>query len=246
MGRTFACSDLHGMLPFFEQICEMLEPDDIVYFLGDAGDRGPEPWKTIKRVAEHPQFIYLKGNHEDMLVRALKEYKYYGRGHDFSLLCHNGGRDTFEQCIEEDEIDKWITYLDRLPVIKTYKREDESEIIMTHAGFTPHREDGVLWIPSSKDLIWDRYHYYEPKWREECGDKTYIVHGHTPIIYLMDDILGEICEPEEEDMDWIPFWYCDDHKCCIDAGAFFTGEFCLLDLDTFEYYHFSTPLKKSF
>ena len=76
MGRTFACSDLHGMLPFFEQICEMLESDDIVYFLGDAGDRGPEPWETIKRIAEHPQFIYLKGNHEDMLVRALTESKY--------------------------------------------------------------------------------------------------------------------------------------------------------------------------
>ena len=242
MGRTFACSDLHDMLPFFEKIVEMLEPDDVVYFLGDAGDRGPEPWETIKQVAAHPQFIYLKGNHEDMLVKALKEYKAYGgRGSAYSLLCHNGGGITFEQCVDKEDIDYWIKYLDSLPTIKTYKRDDGIEIILTHAGFTPYiDEDGEMYIPRDKDLIWNRYHYYEPKWRECSGENVYIIHGHTPIIYLMDDILGEICEPEEDDMDWIPFWYCEDHKCCIDSGAFFTGEFCLLDLDTWEYFHFST------
>lgn len=248
MGKTYACSDLHGMICFFDKIVEILEPDDVVYFLGDAGDRGPDPWETIKRVAAHPQFIYLKGNHEDMLVKALKEYEYYGgRGSAFSLLCRNGGRETFEQCIAEGEVKKWIEYFDKLPVLKTYIREDKSEVILTHAGFTPFYDDtGDLFIPREKDLIWDRCHYYEPKWRKRCGDKTYIVHGHTPIIYLMEDILPEICELEEEDMDWVPFWYCEDHKCCIDSGAFFTGEFSLLDLDTFEYIHFSTPLKKSF
>lgn len=240
MGKTYACSDLHGMSCFFDKIAKMLEPDDVVYFLGDAGDRGPEPWETIKRVAGHPQFIYLKGNHEDMLVRALKEYKLYGgRGSDFSLLVRNGGRDTFEQCIAENQLDYWIEYLDSLPTIKTYKREDNSVVILTHAGFTPYIDPDTeeMYVPRNKDLIWDRCHYYEPKWRKTSGENVYIIHGHTPIIYLMEDILPEICDPEEDEMDWVPFWYCEDHKCCIDAGAFFTGEFVLLDLDTWEYIH---------
>ena len=63
----YAVSDLHGHLEIYKQIKAMLKPGDIVYCLGDCGDRGPRPWETIKAVYEDPQFIYLKGNHEDML-----------------------------------------------------------------------------------------------------------------------------------------------------------------------------------
>lgn len=40
---TYACSDLHGRLDLLEQIQSFLKSDDRVYFLGDAGDRGPDP-----------------------------------------------------------------------------------------------------------------------------------------------------------------------------------------------------------
>ena len=36
---TYACSDLHGRLDLLKQIQDFLQPDDTVYFLGDAGDR---------------------------------------------------------------------------------------------------------------------------------------------------------------------------------------------------------------
>ena len=70
---TYACSDLHGRLDLLKQIQDFLQPDDTVYFLGDAGDRGPNPWETIKAVAQDKRFIYLKGNHEDMLVKAMED-----------------------------------------------------------------------------------------------------------------------------------------------------------------------------
>ncbi len=243
---TYACSDLHGMLSIFEQICEILEPDDIVYFLGDAGDRGPEPWETIKRVAEHPQFIYLKGNHEDMLEKALIEHKKdLFDNYRYRILYRNGGEETFEQSLKEEDVDKWIVFLQGLPAIKTYYRKDGNLVILTHAGFHPYFEDEELYIPDDYDLIWDRDHIYDPKWRYE--DKNiYIIHGHTPIPIMKEELFGEICNSEEEEENITPFWYCEGRKCCIDAGAFFTGEFCLLDLDTFEYHHFSTSLKKSF
>ena len=241
MGKTYACSDLHGMLDFFNKIVEMLEPDDTVYFLGDAGDRGPDSWETIKKVYEHPQFIYLKGNHEDMLIKALKEYQQFDcMGHEYRLLHMNGGVRTFEDCLEEENINDWIVKLDELPVLETYVNKEGKTILLSHAGFTPYIEDKELYTPSNKDLIWDRTHYYSTTWREYSGNNNYIVHGHTPMQYLKADIMLKAYKPNNEsDEKYIPFWYCEDHKCCIDSGAFFTKQFCLLDLDTFEYYHFT-------
>lgn len=39
---VYALSDLHGYLDLYKQIKEFLKPEDKVYFLGDAGDRGPQ------------------------------------------------------------------------------------------------------------------------------------------------------------------------------------------------------------
>ena len=68
---TYAISDLHGRMDLFRQVKEFLQPEDVVYVLGDCGDRGPAGWELIKTVYEDPQFIYLMGNHEDMLVNAM-------------------------------------------------------------------------------------------------------------------------------------------------------------------------------
>ena len=70
---NFAVSDLHGHLKLYNKIKKFLKPEDTVYCLGDCGDRGPDAWETIKAVAKDEQFIYLKGNHEDMLVKAALE-----------------------------------------------------------------------------------------------------------------------------------------------------------------------------
>ena len=47
---VYACSDLHGCMKFYKEIKKMLQPEDKVFFLGDAGDRGPEPWETIQAI----------------------------------------------------------------------------------------------------------------------------------------------------------------------------------------------------
>ena len=38
---TYAISDLHGRMDLFRQVKEFLQPEDVVYVLGDCGDRGP-------------------------------------------------------------------------------------------------------------------------------------------------------------------------------------------------------------
>ena len=70
---VYACSDLHGRLDLYKQIKAFLNPEDTVYFLGDAGDRGPDSWELIKTIYSDDQFVYLMGNHEEMLVEAMKD-----------------------------------------------------------------------------------------------------------------------------------------------------------------------------
>lgn len=230
----YVCSDLHGMMIFYKTIKEFLQPDDVVYFLGDAGDRGPEPWACIKAILSDPQFIYIKGNHEDMLVNALGK----GYGSRYSLLRRNGGKDTYEQCLAEPDWAQWRIKMHNLPTKATYVNTQGETIYLSHAGFTPRAtEDGDLRWVWDEDLIWSRDHFLDAWPEDEMFKKAIVVHGHTPVPYLLEDIdpacrMGEV-EPGA-------LWYCDGHKVCVDAGAVFTGYCSLLNLDTWDEEVFST------
>lgn len=228
MGRVFACSDLHGMLHLWKNIVETLEPDDTIFVLGDCGDRGPHPWETLKAVLNEPRAILLKGNHEDMLVKAMGR----GYGSAFALLRSNGGKKTFEEAMEEPNWQSWKSRLAELPDKATYVNAQGETVYLSHAGFTPQTDhQGQMRWMWTEDLIWDRDHFLD-KWPEdEVFQKAIVVHGHTPIPYLLDEIdpdcrMGEI-EPGS-------LWYADGHKCCIDCGAVFTGYCVLLNLDTWD------------
>ena len=69
--NRYAIADLHGQLDLLRQVKEYLHEDDILYILGDSGDRGPQPWATLKMSLDDPQFIYLMGNHDLMLLDAI-------------------------------------------------------------------------------------------------------------------------------------------------------------------------------
>ena len=230
----YVCSDFHGMMVFYQTIKDFIQPEDIVYYLGDAGDRGPEPWECIKAILEDPQFIYIKGNHEDMLVNALGK----GYGSRYNLLRSNGGERTYKQCLAEDEWAKWRLKINLLPTKEIYVNSKGETIYLSHAGFTPelNREGELLW-PWAEDLIWSRDHFLD-KWpKDKMFEKAIVIHGHTPTVYLLDEIdpaymLGEMGPGA--------VWYCDNHKICVDTGAVFTGYCSLLNIDTWEEHIFNT------
>lgn len=231
---VYACSDLHGMLRFYKAVKEMLQPEDVVYFLGDAGDRGPEPWECIKTILNDPQFIYIKGNHEDMLVDAMG----HGYGSAWALLRSNGGKKTCEAAMDEPDWKEWRAKLAALPTKATYTNTQGQTVYLSHAGFTPSTDhQGQMRWMWDRDLIWDRDHFFDEWPEDEIFQKAVVVHGHTPIPYLLDEIdsactMGEI-EPGA-------LWYADGKKCCIDCGAVFTGIFVLIDLDTWEEHVFNS------
>lgn len=218
---VYAISDLHGSLNLFKQIQSFTKKDDTIYVLGDCGDRGNEPWQVIKEVAKDKRFVYLKGNHEDMLVKALNDYKRDGDigGYNCLLLFQNGGYDTFLGLSEEDNADAWSFYLKKRPVLATYVNKDKIKIYLCHAGFSPYKD----FKSSEIDFLWDRDHYFDLviEW-EDC----IVVHGHTPIPYICKDL--NLKNPEGA------LWYANSRKVCIDKATYQSKKIVLLNLDTFE------------
>lgn len=231
----YVCSDLHGMYDIYEQMCNYIKPEDKVICLGDCGDRGYNGWELIKAVYNNPQFTYLMGNHEDMLVNAMEEHLAgYSFNNSLQLVIYNGGFETYKSWLRETDANKkiWYKHLKALPLkLDYYCAENGTIWHLTHAGYTPYGPEPM----SAKRLLWDRKHFKdvidapdpnETEWNEVC------VHGHTPIHFLVDE-LGRPA-PTEPDI----VVYADDHKIDIDNGSFATGWAVLLNLDTFEYMQF--------
>ena len=225
---VYAISDLHGHYEIYEKVKQLLKPEDKVYCLGDCGDRGPRNFETIAAVYQDPQWTYIKGNHEDMLVKALLEAK------EASLytpclmsLLNNGGNKTFDEftSLSNEEQDMWITRLSNLPRQLTYVNENGRIIHLTHAGYTPP-------IENNPDLLWDRTHFYDP-WPDKFHTHI-IVHGHTPVQYLatrLNNLLGTNFADNDPHG---AVKYCNNHKIDIDGGIYRYGYAILLNLDTFE------------
>lgn len=226
MGRVFAVSDLHGMYDLWTQIKHFLEPDDTLYVLGDCADRGERGWDIIKEVYEHPQTIYIKGNHEDMLVNAMHYYNKYGNKNtrEYKLLRNNGGGSTFHDwsCENQEERQKWYERLRDLPLQLDYINKNGHTVRLSHAGFTPGAKT------TNEDLLWDRSHFLLFYDFEDV-----IVHGHTPVQYLAEDLKLDVNYREPEII-----YYNYDHKIDIDMLSAYTNRAVLLDLDTFDEHYF--------
>ena len=240
---VYACSDMHGCLHFYNEIKKMLKPEDQVFFLGDAGDRGPHPWECIKAILNDPQWVYIKGNHELMLIDCLEDYRDdgYPSYHSVSLLSRNGGDQTFEEAIQDPEWLKVLGQLKRLPNHAEYQNANGERVLLSHAGFTPWITEGnqLRW-PIERDLVWDREHFFDGWPDDEICDNMVIVHGHTPTIYLADHYLPWQFKDVEVEPGAI--WYEGNRKVDIDSGAFFSGYFTLLDLDTWDEHVFETEI----
>ena len=244
----YAISDLHGMYDIFEQVNNFIKSDNIVYFLGDATDRGPEGWKLMKAIYEHPNWVYLKGNHEDMLYNAYRTYKDFGYlDYEYMLLIQNGGDATWEDAIADPEVEKWMGIINSLPFYTDVINDSHTHIHLCHSGYLPANPGKMESHHVAHDILWDRRHYFY-KWNKGVYGYDIVVHGHTPIPYIKDELENTYEEPWE----FGAYWYCPDdevileHKCCIDNATYNTNIACLLDLNTFDEHIFRSSMKKYF
>lgn len=210
---TYVTSDLHGMYDLYLKIKEILKPEDTLYYLGDACDRGPRGWELIKSLLANPQVVYLKGNHEDMLIKVYNDYAKYA-----PLHIANGGKATLCDCFADPIAEKVITELSLLPLVAEYTNKNHQTFLMSHAGFTPP-------MTPQTDYIWDRTHFYED-WSKDID--SIIIHGHTPIYHLAGKL--DIDVPNGS------LHYCNGHKICVDCWSCATKAAILFNLDTLEDY----------
>jgi serine/threonine protein phosphatase 1 len=170
MPRTYAVPDLHGRYDLLEAALEAIEHDadeGTIVFLGDYVDRGLQSRQVVERLIAGPpaawRWICLKGNHEDMLVEALRSPS----KRDWWL--ENGGTETVlsyggTRRIPEDHVN-WMASRPALHV--------DRHRIFVHAGVDPA---APIEAQSQRTLLWHRWQR-----DEDCQHpRGHIVHGHTP------------------------------------------------------------------
>lgn len=231
---VYCISDLHGRYDVWKKMKEIFTDDDTIFCLGDCGDRGPDGWKLITEMLSTDNVIYLKGNHEDMLINAADEYLERDCicGDEWYLLALNGGNQTFEDWAMDPYRERWLHQLKWLPQYKQYVNKDGITFLMSHAGYAPTKFD--INPNNADDLLWDRSHFFE-RWDKNL--KNYIIlHGHTNF-YHIKQCLGDLdqnSKSELYDKNIGAYWYCNEHKCSLDRATANTGIAVILNLDTLE------------
>ena len=231
---TWCFSDIHGQRHLFDQIMNEIGPNDTVYFLGDAIDRGPDGWAIFKELMDDPRVIFICGNHEDMMINALRTFPEIRWNRDMEVWGWNGNYTTLDGIHADDPevVKEYLARARNLPIFETYTNQFGDIFWLSHAG-CDYTED--LTELTREHLIWDRSHFLSNMWYHDSPDNLYIVHGHTPIPILLEE-MSMYCDdiPRDGEVEPGAYYYAKGHKICIDCGAHFTDCTVLLNLDTFE------------
>jgi serine/threonine protein phosphatase 1 len=185
-GRLFAIGDIHGCADELGTMLRTIAPGrgDTVVFVGDYIDRGPSASDVIELLLDaedgDAELVFLKGNHEDMMLSFLGMPGHYGESFLF-----NGGAQTLESYrIGEADLNDVSSRIPRMHVdflkrlATSYYRPP---YFFVHAGIAPLRQ---LEEQSVEDMLWIRQEFiFHP---HQTG--ATVVFGHTPMRAVMIDL----------------------------------------------------------
>ncbi|MBM7559735.1 metallophosphoesterase family protein [Marinitoga litoralis] len=166
-------SDIHGMYDRLLNLIQKIPENDKIIFLGDYIDRGPDSKLVLDLLFQlKDRAIFLKGNHEDMMIDYLENNGKYLEG----IWFRNGGLHTLKSFNNNVE-DKYIDFLKSL---KLYHIEEIEGVkyLFVHAGV---RYGITLEDQSERDLLWIRSEFYMQNYKY---DDYIVIHGHTPTSYI--------------------------------------------------------------
>jgi serine/threonine protein phosphatase 1 len=188
--RVYAIGDVHGRLDLFEAMRDAIEREiaaapgltPTVILLGDLVDRGPHSAGVIAAVrtwSERRRLHLLFGNHEEMLLRSLRELdvlrqflRYGGRE---TLLSYGISAKAYASATlpEIQQLARAAVPLEDIEFVAGFEdMVTVGDYLFTHAGVAP----GVpLAEQKASDLRWIR----EPFLSHEEDHGRVIVHGHT-------------------------------------------------------------------
>lgn len=172
MVKTFAVGDIHGRYDLFTEAIRRIEEASpsggTVVFLGDYIDRGSQSQEVVEALMAGPKepdrwaWVCLKGNHESMMVSAV-------RGPYVDGWLGNGGLQTLASFGGEmpEQVVEWA---DKLPMYHS-----DGKRLFVHAGVDPQKP---LNEQSEMMLLWFRY---SPPNADVGYPGLHVVHGHTPL-----------------------------------------------------------------
>lgn len=264
--RYYVFTDIHGMSKQFDHIVTYMESqgkDYQCFYLGDACDRGPDGFEIMNKLLDNPKIVYLKGNHEDMFVKACHAFcdmaaeegytpYEYARAHCFSIvnvpydsdigLCmNNGGIPTLDAWLQHGCPRDFVRKIQKLPLKAQVTIEDEKgnpirTFDMCHAGCIEEEWEN----DDEEAMLWDRTHF-SAVWDPADNISHILIHGHTPTIYLpryTQDAKYSECQ------EYMPITYSDSTKIDLDTGTFFSNRAWLMDLNTLECFAFGPEGKE--
>jgi len=190
--RIYAIGDVHGRLDLLDSLLSRVDADitsrptakPIHVFLGDYIDRGPSSRETIDRLIEHDrksESIFLKGNHELIALRCLREPAL------FEQWMRLGGLETLvsygiappTRANGKVIAELQAAFHHALPrahfrFFRDLRGSFEcGDFFFAHAGVRPSIE---LAQQKENDLLWIRDEFLTSS--EDFG--KIVVHGHTP------------------------------------------------------------------
>jgi len=221
--RIIVIGDLHGhYMPLLKMLDKLkLNDGDLAVFIGDYIDRGYEAKSIVQRLIElqfaFPETVFLKGNHEDMLLGSLG---YPAVVDDLRTWLYNGGGATLASYGMDYKTLQRLTSLwdddERVRLIRDVIPAshigffrglqlylETEHFFICHAGVDPSCtiEEGKERV---FDLLWIREHLYA---QNISWEKT-IVCGHTPLEEML----------------------ITDKLICVDTGLHYTGILSAMDI----------------
>ena len=171
MSLTYVIPDLHGRFDLLREALARIADHaagstGTIVALGDYVNKGPDSKQVVTRmragVFDGWGFFPLKGNHDVMMVEALRDRSkmdgWIEKGGDTTIKSYGGDPSRIP---EED-----VAWLDALPLMHI-----DAHRIFVHAGVDP---DVPLGAQGDHTLLWKRY---AKGYKGGFGDR-HVVHGH--------------------------------------------------------------------
>ena len=180
MGLTYVIPDIHGRSDLLREGLADIDAHSrgtagVIVALGDYVDKGPDSKQVVERMrsglADSWSLIALKGNHDAMMVEALRDplrmAVWLAKGGDAALASYGG-----KAAIPSSH----IAWLDDAPLMHVDRHR-----IYVHAGLDPQVP---LQQQNEATLLWKRY----PKGYPGGFGEFHVVHGHDnspegPLLY---------------------------------------------------------------
>ena len=245
--RIIAVGDIHGKFGKLMSLWKKLSvtDDDLIIFVGDYIDRGEGVAETLTWVLNmrgRKNFVFLRGNHEQMLLHAFSgderdfTEKFFGgdvetlsredlfrHGETAAWIIYNGGNQTIRalrelQRVNKSAVDDVLNFVRNLPLSHTLTIGGR-KYFFCHAGV-----DSTVPLDAQPEefLLWAREKFYN----RYDGDAV-IIGGHSPLQLLFD--FGD--EPLR------PMKFPDKNILMIDTGSFIAqGKISAVDILSGQYW----------